>query len=92
MDGQFRARLRPIYLGAFTQLELTGVVPTAIPEAKVARLIRQLHIWSGCPVRCALYAEKEAVGWCEWWTDVLAGISERDLVLRVGSETVGNGN
>ena len=81
-DGQFRAVLSPVYDGRFTRLRLTGVVPSSVMKRDVRRLVRALDFWSGYPVECALSVDREAACWCEWWTDLLAGIPERHLELR----------
>jgi hypothetical protein len=78
---QMTMRLQPVLGGAYTRMLLRGTVPTAVPRTSAARLARELAFWSGWPGSCALSADSEAARWCEWWTDLLAGISARHLEL-----------
>ena len=55
-QGQFQVRLRPCCGGAFTQLQLSGCVPTAIPPHLAKQLTESLTFWSGWPVLLALPA------------------------------------
>ena len=77
-----RMRLTPEHGGSYTCLRLSGSVPTAVPRWTAARLARGLAFWNGWPVRCVLSVDREAGSWCEWWTDLLAGIPEDLLELR----------
>lgn len=81
-NGLFRATLSPVHGGSYTRLRLTGVVPSSVAQRDVARLARGLFFWSGGPVECALSVAMETACWCEWWTDLLAGMPERHLRLR----------
>jgi hypothetical protein len=84
--GQFRARLTPVCNGQFTRLQLTGVVPSSVPIQQVAKLVRALELWSGWSVECVLCVDRENPLWCEWWSDLLAGIPERRLKVRYEQE------
>jgi len=81
-DGKFRAALSPVHGGSYTRLRLTGVVPSRVTRKDVARLVRALAFWSGWRVECVLPVAREAASWCEWWTDLLAGMPERHLRVR----------
>jgi hypothetical protein len=81
-DGRMRIRLTPEHGGSFTRVRLCGSLPTAVPRRGAARLVRVLAVWSGAPVECALFADAAAASWCEWWTDLLAGMSARHLRVR----------
>ena len=81
-NGQMELRLAPEHGGSYTRLRLSGFVPTAVPRKAAAALARGLVFWSGWPVRCVLSVDREGASWCEWWTDLLAGIPEGLLELR----------
>jgi len=81
--GQMTIRLAPVQYGAYTRLRLCGTLPTALPRPVAARFAQELAFWSGWPVSCVLSADEEAAQWCEWWTDLMAGISAQHLELRV---------
>jgi hypothetical protein len=81
-DGQMTMRLTPEHGGSYTNLRLSGSVPTAVPQRTATHLVRGLTFWSGWPVECVLSVDREAASWCEWWTDLLAGIPEHHLKLR----------
>jgi hypothetical protein len=80
--GQFRARLVPKYGGSFSQLHLSGCVPTAIPPRLAKHLIEILTLWSGWPVVLALPAAGVTAGWCDLWVDCLRDISVDHLEIR----------
>jgi len=81
-QGQFRVRLRPCCGGAFTQLRLSGCVPTAIPPRLAKQLTEILTFWSGWPVLLALPAVDATAGWCDLWADCLKDIPVRHLEIR----------
>lgn len=81
-NGQMKLRLSPEHGGAYTRLRLCGFVPTGIPQRTAAALARGLAFWSGWPLLCVLSVDREAASWCEWWTDLLAGIPGDLLELR----------
>jgi hypothetical protein len=81
-NGQMRLRLSAGHGGAYTRLQLSGFVPTAVPRKTAIALARGLALWSGWPVRCVLSVGRKEAGWFEWWTDVLAVVPEDLLELR----------
>ena len=81
-NGQMKLRLFPVYGGSYTRLQLSGVVPTAVPRWTAEAFAQGIALWSGWPTRCVLSVDREAASWCEWWTDLLAGMSEDLLELR----------
>ena len=81
-NGHMRVRLTPLMDGAFTQVQLTGCVPSSIPPRLLRRFASHASFWSGYTLECALCADKEAVCWCEWWTELLADIPARHLTIR----------
>ena len=81
-QGQFQVRLRPCCGGAFTQLQLSGCVPTAIPPHLAKQLTESLTFWSGWPVLLALPAAGATAGWCDLWTDCLKDIPVHHLEIR----------
>lgn len=80
--GQFRIRLRPYNGGAFTQVQLYGYVPTAIPARLAKRLTSLLTFWSGWPVALALCVDTATVGWCEQWADCVQDVPVHHLEVR----------
>ena len=86
-NGQVVLRLEAENGGSYTRLQLCGSVPTAVPRAQAAALVQALAFWSGWPVSCVLCVDREAGGWCEWWTDRLADMPERHLELRIRVRT-----
>jgi len=80
--GQMTMRFDPEQGGSYTRLRLVESVPTAAPLQGAAQPIRGLTFWSGRPIRCVLSVGREAACWCEWWTDLLAGMPEDLLELR----------
>ena len=75
-----RARLWPINGGTGTRFQLSGTISTAVPQSLLRELIYGLSLWGGCPVSCVLCADRAAASWCEWWTELMAGIPGRHLV------------
>jgi len=82
-QGQMRVRLQPLDGGAFTEMQLCGTVPTALPPQVMRQLVSTLSFWSGWPVVLALRAEVATAGWFEYWCDAVSGIPARHLELRV---------
>lgn len=80
--GKIAVQLWPVYGGAYTRLRATGVIPTAVPERELRRLVRGLAFWSGYPVQCALSVAGVDLGWCGWWLDRLAVVPGHHLELR----------
>lgn len=80
-NGQIRARLFPQCGGSFTRLVLCGALPTALPKWELRRLIERLSLFSGYPIECVLSVDKEAASWCEWWSELLVGMPERQIEL-----------
>ena len=80
--GKMRIVLEPENDGAYTRLRLSGSVPTSVPRASAIQLVQGLSFWSGWPVTCVLSVDKEAACWCEWWTELTAGIDPSLLTLR----------
>ena len=81
-QGQFRACLRPVCGGTFTEVRLCGFVPTAIPARVLRRLAAALTLWSGWPVVVALSVAPDTAAWCESWVAALQDIPERHLDVR----------
>jgi len=81
-QGQFQVRLRPLYDGHFTRVQLCGCVPTTLMPRQLRRMAAQLTLWSGWPVRLALCADAETAAWCELWVDSLKEIPEDHLEVR----------
>ncbi len=80
-SGQMAMQLESEHGGAYTRLLLRGTLPTALPRQVAAQLAQELAFWSGWPVSCVLSVDGEAARWCQWWTDLLAGISAQHLEL-----------
>ena len=81
--GRIRAQLMPMEGGAYTRFRLLGTMPTSVPQMLIRQLIYGLSFWSASPVSCVLCADKEeAASWCEWWTELMAGIPARRLDVR----------
>lgn len=74
-DGRMRSWLSPLDRESHTRLRLCGSSPTV-------RLESGLVFRSGEPGESALSADAAAANWCEWWTDLLAGMSVRRLLVR----------
>jgi len=87
-QDRMMVRLSPLCGGAYTHVEIEGVLPTAVPPRELQRLARALSFWSGYPVACALSVEGQAVGWCGWWLDHLALIPAHHLELQCVRATV----
>jgi hypothetical protein len=81
-NGQMQMGLIPEHGGAYTKVQLSGSVPTAIPQRTVTRLTKGLAFWSGWPVLCVLSVDMKAASWCEWWTEKLADIAAHHLEVR----------
>lgn len=63
------------------RLRLIGSLPMWLPLSEARNLITLLSGWSGWPVECVLFADKETEGWCGWWAARLADIP--GLCLRI---------
>ena len=74
------AQLTPMDGGANTKFRLSGIIPTSVPQMLSRQLIYGLSFWSASPVSCVLCVDKESAAiWCEWWTELMAGIPARHL-------------
>lgn len=80
-SAKMRIRLTPLNGGAYTQLQLSGPIPTAPQSRQWRNLIAMLSHWNGYPVHAVLSAADPA--WREAWTHALRNVPERDLDLRV---------
>ena len=49
-----RARLWPVRGGTSTRFQLSGTIPTAMPQSLPRELIYGLSLWGGCPVSLSL--------------------------------------
>ena len=90
-QDRMMVRLSPLCDGAYTHVEIEGVLPTAVPSRQLQRLARALALWSGYPVACALSVEGQAMGWCGWWLDQLALIPAHHLQLQAVPATAQTG-
>ena len=64
-SARMRLRLTPLQGGAYTQLQLSGPLPTA-PQARQWRsLLAMLSFWNGYPVHAVLSAANPS------WSEVL---------------------
>jgi hypothetical protein len=81
---RIKAQLTPMEGGAYTKFRLSGIMPTSAPQMLSRQLIYGLSFWSASPVSCVLCVDKEetAASWCEWWTELMAGIPGRHLDVR----------
>ena len=73
-------KLRPLQGGSYTQLSLSGPLPSE-PQG-VRRLLTAFALWSGYPVDVVLFVDAQTAGWCEVWADALASVPERHLEVR----------
>lgn len=80
-SAKLRIRLTTLNGGAYTQLQLSGPIPTAPQRRQWRSLIAMLSHWNGYPVHAVLSADDP--GWCEIWTLALCDIPERHLEVRV---------
>ena len=78
-SSRIKVWLSPLNGGSYTKLQLTGVVPTAVPRKELVRLVEKMSFMNGYPLECALCVDKETAGWCEWWIDRLVVIPEHHL-------------
>jgi hypothetical protein len=76
---RMRARLWPVMGGASTRFQVSGTIPTAVPQSLPRELIYGLSLWGGCPVSCVLCVDRAGARWCEWWTELMAGIPGHHL-------------
>lgn len=76
---RMRVRLWPVNGGASTRFQVSGTIPTAMPQSLPREIIYGLSLWGGCPVSCVLCVDREAARWCAWWTELMAGIPGRHL-------------
>jgi hypothetical protein len=81
-DGQIVIQLQPVNGGAYTELWLSGCLPTSLPPQVARKAIRWLALASGWPVECVLCVDNTSARWWDWWSDHLSGLSERHLELR----------
>ncbi len=81
-NGRIKVWLSPLNGGSYTKLQLIGVVPTAVPQREIVRLVKKMSFMSGYPLECALSVDEETDGWFEWWNDRLAVIPEHHLKVR----------
>jgi hypothetical protein len=72
--------LRPLYGGSYTQLSLSGPVPSA-PQG-LRCLLTTFALWNGYPVGVVLSVDAQTAGWCEVWTDALCSVPARHLEVR----------
>lgn len=82
-------QLSSLHGGAYTQVKVKGVFPTALPEQALLHLTRGISLVTGYPVTCVLFVESQAMGWCGWWLDHLALIPERHLEVQCVRKTAG---
>jgi hypothetical protein len=71
--------LRPLHSGSYTQLSLTGPVPTA-PQG-LRQLLALFALWNGYPVEVVLFVDGLTESWCEVWADALSSVPGRHLTL-----------
>jgi hypothetical protein len=69
--------LRPLHGGSYTQLSLSGPVPSAPRELR--RLLTSFALWNGYPVDVVLSVDAETASWCEVWADALSTVPARHL-------------
>jgi len=81
-EGKFRVWLSPVHGGSYTQVLLSGVLPSVLPIKELRKLVDRLSLFSGYPVECVLSVAKEEAGWCEFWTNTLGSIPAQVLEVR----------
>jgi hypothetical protein len=79
---QIVVQLQPVNDGAYTEVWLSGCLPTSLPPQVARKAIRWLALASGWPVECVLCVDNTSASWWDWWVDRLSGVSERHLELR----------
>ena len=72
--------LCPLYGSSYTQLTLSGPVPSA-PQ-KMRRLLAMFSLWSGYPVDVVLFVDEQSAGWCDLWIDALGSVPAHQLEVR----------
>ena len=85
MDAtRLRFRLRPLFDGAYTQIQLQGPVVTGPQPREVRRLMALLWLWHGHPIDVVLCADRTSTGacWLEIWEDVLGRVPGHLLDVR----------
>lgn len=85
MDAtRLRLTLRPLFGGAYTQIQLQGPVATVPQPREVRRLVALLWLWHGRPLDVVLCADGTNPGacWLEVWEDVLGRVPGHHLDLR----------
>ena len=73
-SSSFTVKLRPLFGGAYTRVEIVGPVVTAVNRREVLRLAKRLAFWSGAEVRVVLFADAAAGGWYDWWFETTSGL------------------
>jgi hypothetical protein len=71
--------LHPLHGGSYTQLSLTGPVPSS-PQG-LRDLLALFALWNGYPVGVVLFVDAQSSGWCEVWSDAFASLPERNFSL-----------
>jgi hypothetical protein len=79
--GQIVVHLQPVNSGAYTELWLSGCLPTSLPPRVVRKAVRWLALHSGWPVECVLCAADVSTIWWDWWAENLSSLSEHHLEL-----------
>jgi hypothetical protein len=87
-------RLGALDGGAYTQLTVTGPMPTAPQRWQLRRLLALLSLWGGAPVEVVLCVGRDTAGWMEIWDEALMGVPARQLRVRflISHETLTGGN
>ncbi|MEK7863742.1 MAG: hypothetical protein AAB295_10835 [Chloroflexota bacterium] len=89
-------KLHALQNGAYTQLKLTGPMPT-VPEGKdVRRLLALLAGWHGSPIDVVLCGAPDTAGWLEIWDAALAAVPARHhrvrFLINRSTRAVGDGH
>jgi hypothetical protein len=90
-----KLRLNALHGGAYTQLTISGPMPTNPQRGHLRRLFEMLSFWGGAPVDVVLCVGMDTAPWMEIWDEALMGVPARQLSIRFlinrGTLTGGNG-
>lgn len=78
--------LYPLHGGSYTQLSLSGPVPSAPQGSGLRRLLTLFALWSGYPVDVVLFVDRPTASWSEVWVDALSSVPGRHLTVTFRAE------
>ena len=88
-------RLHALCGGAYTQMTISGPMPTDPQRGHLRRLFEMLSFWGGGPVDVEMCVGMDTAPWMEIWDEALQGVPARQLRIRFlinrGTLTGGNG-